>query len=95
MEQSDWDIDIEGDGATINGYNGDAGDLVIPGTYMGKPVTAIGNGAFYGCTGLSSVVIPDGVTVIGSGVFCGCDNLSDKDRETIKRSGVKTCLSDP
>lgn len=35
-------------------------------------VTGIGDGAFYGCAGLSSTVIPDGVTSIGSEAFCGC-----------------------
>ncbi|MDE5798341.1 MAG: leucine-rich repeat domain-containing protein, partial [Treponemataceae bacterium] len=36
----------------------------------------IGNGAFEGCTSLTSVIIPDGVTSIGSSTFEGCTNLT-------------------
>ena len=43
-------------------YTGNGGDVVIP-----KGVTAIGEYAFGGCTGLTSVVIPDSVTSIGEG----------------------------
>jgi hypothetical protein len=35
-------------------------------------VTSIGNGAFSGCTGLTSVTIPSGVTSIGEGTFYKC-----------------------
>ena len=33
---------------------------------MYQLVTSIGNRAFYGCSGLTSVTIPDGVTSIGT-----------------------------
>ena len=46
-------------------------DLVIPGG-----VTSIGNYAFNGCSGLTSVTIPDGVTSIGSSAFDGCIGLT-------------------
>jgi hypothetical protein len=38
-------------------------------------VTAIGDGAFGGCEGLTSVTIPDGVTTLGEGAFGGCNGL--------------------
>ena len=38
-------------------------------------VTNIGSYAFYGCNGLTNVIIPDSVTSIGNDVFYGCSNL--------------------
>jgi hypothetical protein len=39
-------------------------------------VTYIGNGAFYGCYGLTSVTIPNSVTSIGNGAFRYCIHLT-------------------
>lgn len=51
-------------------------DIIIPSTYEGKPVTTIGEGAFYGCDSLTSVVIPDNVTTIGDKAFSDCSSLT-------------------
>ncbi len=39
-------------------------------------VTSIGGWAFYGCSSLTSVTIPDGVTSIGDDAFEGCSSLT-------------------
>ena len=56
------------------------GNVVIPQSvnYNGKniPVTSIGSEAFSGCSGLTSVTIPNSVTSIGSKAFRGCSGLT-------------------
>ena len=68
---------------TVAGYPSDSeptGNLTIPEsvTYGGisYPVTSIGGGAFFGCSGLTSVTIPNSVTSIGSSTFNGCSGLT-------------------
>ena len=61
---------------TITDYTGSATELVIPKTIDGYPVTRIGDSAFYGCTSLTSVTIPDSVTSIGYRAFYNCDSLT-------------------
>ena len=45
-------------------------------TIIPNNVTSIGDDAFYGCTGLTSVSIPDNVTNIGNGAFSLCTGLT-------------------
>ena len=56
------------------------GSIVIPEavTYSGihYSVTSIGSNAFYNCSGLTSVTIPNSVTSIGTGAFYGCSGLT-------------------
>ncbi len=52
------------------------GAIFIPSTLGGYPVTFIGSHAFYDCSGLTSVAIPDSVTSIGYGTFEGCNGLT-------------------
>jgi hypothetical protein len=53
-----------------------AGELVIPATIEGKPVTSIGDYAFTQCRGLTSITIPDSVTSIGEAAFLSCSFLT-------------------
>jgi hypothetical protein len=46
-------------------------------TIIPSSVTSIGNYAFRGCSGLTSVTIPNSVTSIGSSAFEGCSSLAN------------------
>ena len=51
-------------------------DIVIPAVSPnGETVIGIGNSAFYDCSSLTSVTIPDGVTSIGRSAFYFCTSL--------------------
>ena len=85
---SAYDAEIDGiyynfseNEATVTyGDDGYAGAVVIPSsvTYNDKTynVTSIGNFAFGGCSGLTSVTIPESVTDIGEQAFSGCNGLT-------------------
>ena len=72
-----FDLSSEGDSYKVRGVESNyLSSLVIPSTYLGKPVTSIGYEAFYYCTGLTSITISDSVTSIGEHAFSGCSVLA-------------------
>ncbi len=50
--------------------------IKIPSSHEGIAVTSIDAAAFYGCTELTSITIPDSVTRIGGSAFAGCTGLT-------------------
>ena len=57
---------------TVSAYTGDAGEVIIPTKYKNVPVTCIGKEAFYNCTSVRQVTIPDSVTTIEDFAFFQC-----------------------
>lgn len=57
------------------------GDIVIPDhvTYNGRTLTVveIGESAFYGCSGLMGITIPNSITSIGDWAFINCKGLKN------------------
>ncbi|MEK7677089.1 MAG: leucine-rich repeat domain-containing protein, partial [Verrucomicrobiota bacterium] len=62
---------------TITKYFGSGGAVTIPDTIDGLPVTSIGYEAFFRCTSLTSVTIPNSVANIGSSAFYSCTSLTN------------------
>ncbi|MBQ7325017.1 MAG: leucine-rich repeat domain-containing protein, partial [Clostridia bacterium] len=50
--------------------------VVIPATFEGKPVTVIGEAAFFRCQTVEEVVIPEGITTIETCAFTECTKLA-------------------
>ena len=79
--KSDGTVSITGKGDSYDSFDDDySGAVTIPSTvtYSGTTysVTSIERGAFYECSGLTSVVIPNSVTTIGKDAFSGCSGLT-------------------
>ena len=72
--------DLGNDQWSVAKYNGNRAHVVIPSTYKGGAVVAIGDEAFGDDITmnlkLKSVVIPDSVTTIGEEAFAGCLELT-------------------
>ena len=106
-------IDVEIDGinyvlytssytaAVIHKSNHYSGNVYIPSsiTYNGSTynVTSIGEQAFYCCTGLAQVSIPESVTSIGKSAFMGCTSLTFVNIQNgvtnIRQSAFQGCTS--
>lgn len=60
----------------VSGYYGSSAEVLIASVWRGQPVTAIGDSAFSGCSGLTSVTIGNSVTSIGDRAFQDCAGLT-------------------
>ncbi|MGB0375442.1 MAG: leucine-rich repeat domain-containing protein [Opitutales bacterium] len=53
-----------------------AGDVVLPSSYNGTPITKIYANAFEDCDLITSIVVPEGILEIQGDAFKSCSNLS-------------------
>lgn len=67
-------------GTNYSSYEEYIGSVNIPATVtydgMTYDITSIGGCAFYNCSGLTSVTIPNAITTIGESAFFGCNELT-------------------
>ena len=72
-----YTVNKDGTSCTIKACDTAAeGKLEIPEEIDGYKVTGIGYKAFYDCSSLTSINIPDGVTSIGDSAFSYCNALT-------------------
>ena len=76
LSVDDFSYEEKEDGLYITGYLGSATSVIIPAEIDGKKVVGIGDRAFFGCSNLTSVTLPDSVTQIGERAFSGCRSLT-------------------
>ena len=76
--QPDWMIRYTG---STSNFRESFGDAQVTGNNNGillcdRPLTSIGDSAFYECSSLTSISLPAGVTSIGEGAFAECRSLT-------------------
>jgi len=86
LHAQDFEYTIANGSITITNYTGPGGNVAIPATIAGMPVTGIGGQAFLGRTTLTAITIPNSVTNImdgflskggGLGAFAQCSALTN------------------
>ncbi|MBQ3040889.1 MAG: leucine-rich repeat protein [Clostridia bacterium] len=88
----DFELSSDGNYYTITGIGKyTEPSLIIPSTYEGMPVSAIGKGAFSGNETITEVVIPKSITVIGAGAFQNIPNLT---KVTFEENGKLEVIDD-
>ena len=77
-EYGDFTYSVNSDGVTasITGYTGEGGDVVIPSEIDGYEVTDSDSCALANCSRLTSITIPDSVTMISNDAFRYCTSLT-------------------
>lgn len=73
----DIHFSVIGDKAVVTGFEGEPDILDIPSIYQDVPVAEIRDNAFYKCSSLKSVTLPDSIEKMGHHCFFGCEKLED------------------
>ena len=81
LQDFSLELDISENGLSIiiDHYNGDAGQITIPGNCNGLPIKKIDNFAFHGNKKIRKIIIEKGVTSLGFNTFSDCTELIEID----------------
>ena len=71
-----WVYEVINGGALIVGYYGPAGDITVPSSIGGYPVTGLNGELFMDNKSITGITIADSVFSIGGKAFSGCTNLT-------------------
>ena len=81
--------------AEISGLGKAEGDIVLPDTYRGVPVTRIGDRAFASKSRLTGIVMSDNIVSVGASAFYNCTFLKNvtfsKNLKTIGERAFQSC----
>ena len=75
-EKLEYELNDDGKSYSVGKNKDVTGDVAIPYYHNGKPVTGINRVAFYHCSEMTSIVMPDSITSIGDRAFMGCSGLT-------------------
>ena len=72
---ADFSFILSGNGYALTGYSGTDTEVTVPAEYMGKAVTIINSRAFYDCSFITKITLPDTIKEIGNSAFGYCTSL--------------------
>lgn len=79
------------------GFANDAANYKLRGIVLGKEIIALKESAFNGCTGITSITLPDGIDTIPVNAFSGCTMLKEvtlpKELLKIDRAAFYNCTA--
>jgi len=67
--------ELEGYGVCIGDAIIEDGEIIIPETYLDRPIIKINDNGFKNCSELEHINIPTSITIIGENAFYGCAGL--------------------
>lgn len=72
---ADFSFSPSGNGYALTGYSGTDTEVTVPAEYMGKAVMIIDSRAFYDCSFITKIMLPDTIKEIGNSAFGYCTSL--------------------
>ena len=72
-----FSFSLVGNSYTLSAYIGEGSQINVPSSYRGKPITIIGEKAFYDCAQITKIILPDTIKEIGIGAFGYCTSLKE------------------